>query len=60
VQQRKQGSCTFEAKPIEISNVMLLGEGFAEPGVLQLLANSIDKMKNKVGTLLIANRKIAG
>jgi hypothetical protein len=25
-----------------------------------LLANSIDKMKNKVGTLLIANRKIAG
>jgi hypothetical protein len=25
-----------------------------------LLANSIDKMKNKVGTLLIAKRKIAG
>jgi hypothetical protein len=25
-----------------------------------LLANSIDKMKNKVGTLLIANREIAG
>ena len=25
-----------------------------------LLANSIDKMKNKVGTLLIANRQIAG
>jgi hypothetical protein len=23
-------------------------------------ANSIDKMKNRVGTLLIANRKIAG
>ena len=25
-----------------------------------VLANSIDKMKNKVGTLLIAKRKIAG
>ena len=29
-------------------------------GAILLLANSIDKMKNKVGTLLIANRKIAG
>ena len=29
-------------------------------GAILLLANSIDKLKNKVGTLLIANRKIAG
>jgi hypothetical protein len=29
-------------------------------GAMLLLANSIDKMKNKVGTLLIANRQIAG
>jgi len=29
-------------------------------GAILLLANSIDKMKKKVGTLLIANRKIAG
>jgi hypothetical protein len=29
-------------------------------GAILLLANSIDKMKNKVGTLLIANRKITG
>jgi hypothetical protein len=28
-------------------------------GAILLLANSIDKMKNKVGILLIANRKIA-
>lgn len=29
-------------------------------GAILLLANSIDKMKSKMGTLLIANRKIAG
>ena len=29
-------------------------------GAILLLANSIDKMKNKVGTLLIASCKIAG
>jgi hypothetical protein len=48
------------AAPTDVVALNLFFDTLLFCGAILLLANWIDKMKNKVGTLLIANRKIAG